>query len=212
LLYLHQHEPVVVHSDLKGVSLFHQPVSWNCALTLCISDLRVSQANILIDDNGTAVLADFGFSRIQYEISGSLSSSLTGGTGRYMSPEFLFDESNKPTWSSDIWALGMVIYEVFTGRDPFSEIVDQRAVVIAIREGRLPQSPKYMAACLGFTDDLWKFLEESSWANIAEERPKAEHCLKRLKELALRWAREKAAKAASPRVRGVCPWINQLLY
>jgi serine/threonine protein kinase len=72
----------------------------------------------LINDNERACLADFGLaSIIADKLSGYYTSSLGGGTCRWMAPELLdpekfhFDKST-PTIESDIFAVGMVIYEV----------------------------------------------------------------------------------------------------
>ena len=85
------------------------------------------QANILINKNGRACLADFGLStivraghRASFATSSeSLVSFTPGGTIRWMSPELLLPEQfghsdDRPTKQSDCYALGMVVYEVFT--------------------------------------------------------------------------------------------------
>ena len=92
----------------------------------------VPQANILIDKDRRAYLADFGLSTITgvatyaraSQVSPISNDSLMqftgGGTRRWMSPELLDpegfgipeSEDNRPTRQSDCYALGMVIYEV----------------------------------------------------------------------------------------------------
>jgi serine/threonine protein kinase len=71
-------------------------------------------ANVLIDENGRVKLADFGLA------AGELPDA-TGivGTPAYMAPE-LFDGSSAATVRSDIYALGLVLYELFTGKPAFS--------------------------------------------------------------------------------------------
>lgn len=84
---------------------------------------RFYQENILITDQITAVLADFGLALLVDQHSG-LTTNSNGkvlGTPRYMSPE-LFPysaegESEEPdevvhTLNSDIWAFGCVVLEV----------------------------------------------------------------------------------------------------
>lgn len=78
-----------------------------------------TQANILISDDGHALLADFGLMNValDFEASCADTSALIGGTTRWMSPELLVPEKfgsldGKPTKASDMYALGMVILEV----------------------------------------------------------------------------------------------------
>ena len=92
------------------------------------------KANILINRNQRACLADFGLSTITsiatHAAAGASRASLisndtvmsftAGGTHRWMSPELLDpelfgipqSEGDRPTRQSDCYALGMVIYEV----------------------------------------------------------------------------------------------------
>ena len=62
------------------------------------------QYNVLISQEGHALLADFGFSHV-VNSSFSMSNSPSGGTLRWMAPEIL--ESNEPTAPGDVWAFGM---------------------------------------------------------------------------------------------------------
>ena len=77
----------------------------------------MKQANILVDNAGTALVTDFGLVTM-IDLSAVLSETVdsTGGTLRWMSPELLyskiFGSKCKSTRESDCYALGMVIYEV----------------------------------------------------------------------------------------------------
>ena len=94
-------------------------------------ELNDIQANILVNKNSRACLADFGLSTIvEIERRAATSSGLIsaapgtslmsftdGGTARWMSPELHHPEKfgitdYRPTKQSDCYALGMVIYEV----------------------------------------------------------------------------------------------------
>jgi serine/threonine protein kinase len=76
----------------------------------------VKPANIMIDENGWAVVTDFGIARI--EDAQTLTATGTAiGTPHYMAPEQFH---NKPaTGASDQYALAIVAYEMLTGKKPF---------------------------------------------------------------------------------------------
>jgi serine/threonine protein kinase len=71
-------------------------------------------ANVMIDENGNVRLTDFGIAGLVEEIR---SEEVRAGTPAYMSPEQL--AGNELTVRSDIYSLGLVLYEVFTGKKAF---------------------------------------------------------------------------------------------
>jgi predicted Ser/Thr protein kinase len=71
-------------------------------------------ANIMLDKRGNVVVMDFGLAAVADQLHGLEARS---GTPAYMSPEQLRGE--QVTAKSDIYALGLVLYELFTGRRPF---------------------------------------------------------------------------------------------
>ena len=75
----------------------------------------IKPANVLIDHHGRAKLADFGIAHSVTK-TGEFAPSL--GTLRYMSPEQL--EGKQSDHRSDLYSLGVVLYEVLTGRIPYS--------------------------------------------------------------------------------------------
>ena len=75
-------------------------------------DLKPS--NIMIDGTGNVRIMDFGLAVTADSIGGADARS---GTPGYMAPEQL--AGGAPSISSDLYALGLVLYELFTGRRPF---------------------------------------------------------------------------------------------
>ncbi len=74
----------------------------------------IKPANILIGHDGAVKLTDFGLA----EALGSHSVAVGGGTYPYMAPED-FAEQEASDYRSDLWAMGVVLYEMLTGRRPF---------------------------------------------------------------------------------------------
>src|ERR1043165_8901722 len=71
-------------------------------------------ANVMLDARGQVLLTDFGLAGLAGQIEGA---EVRNGTPAYMAPEQLAGE--EVTVKSDIYALGLVLYEIFTGKLPF---------------------------------------------------------------------------------------------
>ncbi len=77
----------------------------------------VKPSNILIDKAGNSRLADFGLA-IDERTQGHLAGQIAG-TIPYMAPEQVRGETHRLDGRTDIWALGVVLYEMLVGRRPF---------------------------------------------------------------------------------------------
>ncbi|HMJ25012.1 MAG TPA: protein kinase, partial [Pyrinomonadaceae bacterium] len=71
-------------------------------------------ANVMIDEYGNARILDFGLAGLAEEFGAD---EMRAGTPAYMSPEQI--EGKEQTARSDIYSLGLVLYELFTGRKAF---------------------------------------------------------------------------------------------
>ena len=69
-------------------------------------------ANVMLDGQGQARITDFGLA-----VSGAAGETDLAGTPAYLAPERLADEP--ATEQSDLYALGLLLYELFTGQRPF---------------------------------------------------------------------------------------------
>jgi serine/threonine protein kinase len=73
-------------------------------------------ANIMLDGRGQVVITDFGLAGVADQIQGA---EVRSGTPAYMAPEQL--AGKEVSTRSDIFSLGLVLYEVFTGKRAFTE-------------------------------------------------------------------------------------------
>jgi serine/threonine-protein kinase len=93
----------------------------------------IKPANILVEDDGTLHLIDFGIASLETATPDGLTDARSMvGTLRYAAPERLAGEPASPR--SDVWALGAVLYEMLTAR-PALPGDDPAAVLAAARIG-----------------------------------------------------------------------------
>lgn len=89
----------------------------------------IKPENILLGRNGSVKLTDFGISRFEYSTITRTGTLL--GTPRYMSPEQLAGRKGEDIGpSSDLYALGIVLYEMLTGKDPYR--IQKKAEILEV--------------------------------------------------------------------------------
>jgi serine/threonine-protein kinase len=91
--------------------------------------------NVLIDEDGRARVADFGIAR--GESSDITATGSVMGTAQYLSPEQAQGKETTP--ASDIYSIGVILYEALTGRVPFE---GDSAVSVALKQvSETPRRP-----------------------------------------------------------------------
>ena len=90
----------------------------NAVHELGIVHRDVKTANIMIDEAGVAKLVDFGIAKeVNTDLTGPTAAGMIMCTPEYMSPEQV--HGGPGSFHGDIYALGCVVYELFTGHPPF---------------------------------------------------------------------------------------------
>jgi serine/threonine protein kinase len=95
-------------------------------------------ANVMVDEHGDVRITDFGIAALAEEVSGA---EAMAGTPAYMSPEQL--EGNELTIKSDLYSLGLVLYEIFTGKKAF-EASNLSELIRLRRSDTTPTNPSQL--------------------------------------------------------------------
>ncbi|KAF5385580.1 hypothetical protein D9757_006778 [Collybiopsis confluens] len=160
LVYLHELDPPVVHGDLKG-------------------------ANILISDDHSCCLADFGLSILETQSFNPTHTAAVQGSLRWLAPEYI-SPSNRPTVVSltprDIYALGCTVFELLTEQPPFAHHRQDISVAIDVLNGIRPIVPADIFSNEIMFESIrqvlsWCWLEETT------KRPSARNVLDCLKDV-----------------------------
>jgi eukaryotic-like serine/threonine-protein kinase len=127
--------------SLKTIVQQEAPLELDRAIDLIIQVLRAARFahrrgiihrdlkphNVIVDDNGRAKVTDFGIAR-----AGASDMTQTGsimGTAQYLSPEQA--QGHAVSAASDIYSIGIMLYELLTGRVPFD---GESAVTVALKQ------------------------------------------------------------------------------
>ncbi|MEM7317164.1 MAG: serine/threonine-protein kinase, partial [Planctomycetota bacterium] len=98
----------------------------------------IKPENIIVDSNGQPYVADFGFAL--HESEQDFHYGDRSGTPYYRSPEQVRGEADWIDGRADLWAVGVMLYEMMTGRRPFQgdsiEEIDRQI------QGRSPKPPR----------------------------------------------------------------------
>lgn len=149
---------------------------------LGVLHLDLKPGNILLDEAGVAQVTDFGLAR-RLGQAASLENEQVSGTPSYMAPEQAQVRSARLSAATDIWGLGAVLYELCTGRPPFTgdsprQVLDQVLTAPVRAPSRYACVPRDLEAiclkCLArpaaerygsareLADDLGRWLENRS--------------------------------------------------
>lgn len=147
LALLHNRERPIIHGDIKA-------------------------ANILINDEGQPVLADFGLSKIMEELTGVPFTQTRGlsDSYRWFAPE-LCTTNGTLSPASDVFSYSMTVLEVMTGLLPFHQLKRTPEVLIKMQQGERPPRPTDPEVIArGLDDKLWNLITRC-WHQDPMRRP-----------------------------------------
>jgi serine/threonine protein kinase len=152
LSYLHDRE--ILHRDLKSL-------------------------NVLLDENFSAKISDFGLSKLKLETSSMSKTSASQkegsvGTLRWKAPE-LFKLKSRHTKASDAYGYGMVLWEIASRQIPFGE-ADEIVIMSSVKEGEKEDIPADCPA-------EYAGLIERTWSFDPEKRPSPHYIVLQLEKL-----------------------------
>ena len=115
----------IVEQIARGLQAFHR-------LEMLHQDLKPD--NIMIDTNGTVKIIDFGATRVAgiEEVDSPIMQINMLGAEQYAAPEYFLGENGSP--SSDLFSLGVIVYQMLSGKLPYGAAVPRSRTRAAQRK------------------------------------------------------------------------------
>jgi len=147
--------------------------------------------SILVSEDGVLKVSRFDDSILSNSALGfSAATGVGGGSLRWMAPELLLrteDETAPPAWrnkQTDVYALGMTMLEIITGKVPYSEYRNDVSIIRALDKKQLPVCPEELQGPNARAELMWTALRTCLYQDPAA-RPTAAWLLTLLRDLAV---------------------------
>ncbi|KAG8976858.1 hypothetical protein FRC05_002795 [Tulasnella sp. 425] len=127
--------------------------------------------NVLVDDDGRAVLSDFALAKLLQDTRTGLTTSVGHVRHvRWLAPELLLGDGRVPL-SSDIWGWGCLALTMIADEIPYSKMGTDARIIVAIATGRTPLPTPVPVSLNGLLPILQK-----CWNMNPKERPDSLAC------------------------------------
>ncbi|KAF8595335.1 WD40 repeat-like protein [Ceratobasidium sp. AG-I] len=145
--------------------------------------------NVLVSPEGVLKISDFDHAILaNMTLRFSHTSKHGGGTLRWMAPELLeleSDESDAPSAvernkQTDMYALGMTLLEIVTGRMPYSEFRNDMSIYRSLTTRKPPKRPQELSETDDRANEVWQLLLRC-WDHDPATRPDAPYTLSSLR-------------------------------
>ncbi|CAF0766312.1 unnamed protein product [Adineta steineri] len=161
----------IANQMIKGVNYLHK-------LPQSIIHRDIKSLNILLTEHGKDFLvkvADFGLAKIRTETSHQSPYAPPVGTLLWKAPELL-KLGGKHTEASDVYAVGVVLWELATGYEPYTD-TDVSIISACVLQGQRMDIPSNVPS--SFAELISK-----AWAQEPQKRPTCQELLNSIKEIA----------------------------
>ncbi|KAG2049076.1 kinase-like protein [Suillus hirtellus] len=176
IMYLESHRDLLIAERFKLLSDVANGLHYLHTNQVVHGDL--SGSNVLVMENGTACLSDFGLSGVVSDFFGSSTfSSTISGNIRWGAPElFALPENqdgsiNRPSKEADVYSFGSIMLQVLSGKIPYYYIKQQMQIIMMVVNGKKPRRPEEPT----ITEEHWSMIERC-WSPC-DARPTIEDIL-----------------------------------
>ncbi|MBU8895681.1 protein kinase [Corallococcus sp. M34] len=190
----------IVALACEGLAYAHELCDSRTGEPLSIVHRDISTDNLLVSRSGNVKVMDFGIAKAANASQHTRSGILKGKLG-YMAPEYLMGQPASAR--SDLYALGVVLYELVTGRKPFEGESDAQLMRAVLQEPLIdvrelsPETPEALALVI-----------DQALAREPENRYASCHALQAaLDDLLLQWGRRVGMREIGNQVKELFPTL-----
>jgi len=174
--YVHGHPELPFETRRRLLEDIAEALSYLHRKNVVHGDLKL--VNVILSGNLRALLCDFGLSKM---FDAHTSEAMKGaGTYRWTAPE-IHNDAPKSS-AGDMYAYAMCIFEMLTGKVPFSEYTAPGMVIQKVINGARPATEPTQSPDGRSYETLWK-LAQLCWSQYPANRPRAQEAYHLLQKL-----------------------------